>query len=63
MEETSLLHSCNIGHACGHNLIAESGIATALAVRDVLKNHPRVQGRIVMMGTPAEEGGGGKCHL
>ncbi|GAV01405.1 hypothetical protein RvY_12124-2, partial [Ramazzottius varieornatus] len=52
-----------IGHACGHNLIAESGIATGLAVRDVLKNNPEVQGQIVVMSTPGEEDGGGKCYL
>ncbi|OWA52314.1 Peptidase M20 domain-containing protein 2 [Hypsibius exemplaris] len=58
-----------IGHACGHNLIAEAGVATGLAVQDVLRNlttqdeQPKVEGKIVVLGTPAEEGGGGKVIL
>ena len=52
-----------IGHACGHNLIAEAGVATALAVRDVLLQHEGVQGRVVVIGTPAEESAGGKITL
>jgi amidohydrolase len=49
-----------IGHACGHNLIAAGAIgaiAGLLAVRDELP------GRVVVLGTPAEEGGGGKVKL
>lgn len=40
-----------IGHACGHNLIAISGVAVAIAVKSVLQelNHP---GKIVLLGTP-----------
>ncbi|KAJ5705274.1 hypothetical protein N7536_000963 [Penicillium majusculum] len=48
-----------MGHACGHNLIAISSLASAIALETVLKNH-QVPGTIVVMGTPGEESGGGK---
>ncbi|KAJ9103064.1 hypothetical protein QFC21_002486 [Naganishia friedmannii] len=51
-----------IGHACGHNLIAISGCAAALGVAAALKKH-NIAGKIVLLGTPAEEGGGGKTEL
>lgn len=50
-----------IGHACGHNAIATAGAgagAALAAVRDMLP-----KGRVVVIGTPAEEGGGGKVKL
>ena len=50
-----------IGHACGHNVIATAGVgagAGLAAVRDQLPH-----GRIEVIGTPAEEGGGGKIRL
>jgi len=50
----------DIGHACGHNLIAMMGVAAAVGVRAALDQLP---GRIAAMGTPAEEGGGGKVAL
>ncbi|KAF8978193.1 hypothetical protein BGZ46_006731 [Entomortierella lignicola] len=51
-----------IGHACGHNLIAISGIASAIGVKVVLEKHNLV-GRIRLVGTPAEETTGGKIPL
>lgn len=51
-----------LGHACGHNLIAMSGVGVAVAVKAALEAH-RVAGKIVILGTPAEEGGGGKVLL
>src|SRR6516162_10655851 len=45
------------GHSCGHNLIA--GAAWAAAAGLASMRH-RLPGQIVLMGTPAEEGGGGK---
>ncbi|PWN52197.1 hypothetical protein IE53DRAFT_312585 [Violaceomyces palustris] len=51
-----------IGHACGHNLIAMSGLTASLALAEVLVRLD-VPGRIVLLGTPAEEGGGGKLKL
>jgi amidohydrolase len=47
-----------LGHACGHNLIAASGLGAALALRRVLD---AVRGTVLVVGTPAEEGGGGKA--
>ncbi|MEU9553880.1 amidohydrolase [Streptomyces fumanus] len=47
-----------LGHACGHNLIAAAGLGAALALREVLDGAP---GAVLAVGTPAEEGGGGKA--
>ncbi|CAL1285016.1 unnamed protein product [Larinioides sclopetarius] len=52
-----------IGHACGHNLIAEAGLAAAMAVKAAMEEDNEIKGRLVVMGTPAEEGGGGKIQL
>jgi len=46
-----------IGHACGHNLIATSAVGAALALAPLAGSLP---GRVRMLGTPAEERGGGK---
>ncbi|KAI0139142.1 hypothetical protein F4776DRAFT_670372 [Hypoxylon sp. NC0597] len=51
-----------IGHACGHNLIATSSIAAFLGAAAALKQSGAV-GRLRILGTPAEEGGGGKAKL
>lgn len=50
----------DIGHACGHNIICTSAIAAGIAVREVINELP---GRVSIIGTPAEEGGGGKLVL
>jgi amidohydrolase len=50
----------DIGHACGHNLIAIMGVGAAVGVRAALDQVP---GRLAAIGTPAEEGGGGKVAL
>ncbi len=44
-----------LGHACGHNLIAAAGLGAALALR-----RAGPPGTVLVVGTPAEEGGGGK---
>ena len=49
-----------IGHGCGHNLIAISNLGAALGVKAALGSLP---GRIVVLGTPAEERDGGKIRL
>ena len=49
-----------IGHGCGHNLIAMAAIGAALGLQSNLASLP---GRIMVLGTPAEEGGGGKIRL
>ncbi len=48
------------GHSCGHNLIAGAALAATIGLYSVVQELP---GRIVLMGTPAEEGGGGKITL
>ncbi|MBI4560879.1 MAG: M20 family metallopeptidase [Candidatus Rokubacteria bacterium] len=50
-----------IGHACGHNVIATSGVGAGAALAAVREQLPK--GRIQVIGTPAEEGGGGKIKL
>ena len=49
-----------IGHACGHNVIAAAGLGAGLAAAALADE---LGGRVVIMGTPAEEGGGGKIRL
>ena len=49
-----------IGHGCGHNLIAMAAMGAALGLRANAQDLP---GRVVVIGTPAEEGGGGKIRL
>lgn len=51
-----------IGHACGHQLIAISGCAAAIGCATAMQRH-NVPGRVLLLGTPAEEGGGGKIEL
>lgn len=51
-----------IGHACGHNLIASASFAAFLGVAAALKQSGK-PGRVRLLGTPAEEGGGGKLKL
>src|SRR5579863_2742220 len=48
------------GHSCGHNLIAGAALAAAAGLAAIQQ---RLPGRVVLMGTPAEEGGGGKITL
>jgi amidohydrolase len=49
-----------IGHACGHNVIASAGLGAGLAAAALAD---AIGGRVVILGTPAEEGGGGKVVL
>src|ERR1700754_4006006 len=49
-----------IGHACGHNIIAASAVGAALALADVADE---LGLKVVLLGTPAEEAGGGKVLL
>ncbi|OZJ01920.1 hypothetical protein BZG36_05008 [Bifiguratus adelaidae] len=51
-----------VGHGCGHNLIAVTGVASAVAVKAVLE-HLDIPGQVVLLGTPAEEGPGGKLNM
>ena len=49
-----------IGHGCGHNLIAMAAMGAALGLQATAQDLP---GQAVIIGTPAEEGGGGKIRL
>lgn len=49
-----------LGHACGHNVIATMGAGAAFALAPLMAD---VKGHLRVIGTPAEEGGGGKALL
>ncbi|KAJ2304515.1 hypothetical protein IWW55_002390 [Coemansia sp. RSA 2706] len=51
-----------LGHACGHNLIAISGVAMFVALARVMETC-RIPGTVRLFGTPAEEALGGKIML
>ncbi|WP_106495664.1 M20 family metallopeptidase [Lentibacillus sp. Marseille-P4043] len=43
-----------IGHACGHNIIGTTSVAAAVALSKVIDE---IGGELIVLGTPAEEGG------
>ncbi len=49
-----------LGHACGHNIIGTAATGAALAVQAIRDQLP---GTVQLIGTPAEEGGGGKVIM
>lgn len=49
-----------IGHGCGHNVIAAAGLGAGLVAASLAKE---LGGRVRILGTPAEEGGGGKIAM
>lgn len=49
-----------IGHACGHNIMAAAAAGAGLGVRSFIEE---CGGTIRVVGTPAEEGGGGKIIM
>jgi len=49
-----------LGHACGHNLIAASAVGAGIALAAL---GSELKGQVQIIGTPAEEGGGGKIIL
>ena len=49
-----------LGHACGHNVIGTAGLGAGLAASQLADE---LNGRVAIIGTPAEEGGGGKVKL
>ncbi|GAA0316492.1 M20 family metallopeptidase [Kineococcus aurantiacus] len=51
-----------IGHGCGHNVICSTAVGGFLGVAGALRSGA-VTGTAVLLGTPAEEGGGGKEFL
>lgn len=50
------------GHGCGHNLFGTASAAAGIALKDWLTANKR-QGTVIVYGTPAEEGGGGKVFM
>ena len=49
-----------IGHGCGHNLIAAIGVAAGEALKEVIDEYG---GKVLVVGTPAEENFGGKVSM
>jgi amidohydrolase len=49
-----------VGHGCGHNSMAASGVGAALALAAAAAG---IRGTIVFLGTPAEEAGSGKAIM
>jgi amidohydrolase len=49
-----------VGHACGHNIIAASSVGAGLALAGVADDLGLT---VTVLGTPAEEGGGGKVFM
>ena len=49
-----------VGHACGHNIIATAAIGAGVAIAGLVED---LGIRVTVLGTPAEEGGGGKVEL
>ncbi len=50
------------GHACGHHLFGAGSVASAIAIKTLLKEG-KIKGTIKVFGSPAEEGGGGKVYM
>lgn len=51
-----------LGHACGHNLIAAAALKAFTDTVEAMRKND-IKGKIILLGTPAEEGYGGKCFL
>lgn len=49
-----------VGHACGHNIIAAAAVGAGLALAEVAS---ALDLTVSVLGTPAEEGGGGKIYM
>src|SRR6202167_435752 len=50
----------DVGHACGHNIIAASSLGAAIGLASVADE---LNLTVTLFGTPSEEGGGGKIDL
>src|SRR5699024_4206740 len=49
-----------IGHGCGHNLIAATSVGAGIALSKMIED---VGGKVVILGTPAEETNGAKVPM
>ncbi len=56
-----------LGHACGHNIMGTAAVGAGLALSKVMAGDAAraagLAGRLLVLGTPAEEGGGGKVIM
>ncbi len=56
-----------LGHACGHNIMGTAAVGAGLALHKVMTGAAAkaagLNGRLLILGTPAEEGGGGKVIM
>lgn len=50
----------DMGHGCGHQMQGPSIVGAAVAIKNILKDYNY---NLIVYGTPAEEGGGGKIKL
>lgn len=50
----------DVGHACGHNIIAAASLGAAIGLAAVAD---QIGVTVILLGTPSEEGGGGKIDL
>ncbi|KAI9458998.1 hypothetical protein HD554DRAFT_2138142 [Boletus coccyginus] len=51
-----------IGHGCGHNLVGIAGVAVACAAKAAMQQL-NIDGKVILLGTPSEDGGPGKVQL
>lgn len=51
-----------LGHGCGHNLICAAAIAAGSGIKEIMAKY-QIPGKVIVMGTPAEESGGGKVMM
>src|SRR5699024_10161336 len=51
------------GHACGHNIIAASGLGAGLLLKSTLERDGNTAANLTIIGSPGEEGGAGKVPM
>ncbi|MDP2858717.1 MAG: M20 family metallopeptidase [Bacillota bacterium] len=55
-----------LGHGCGHNIMGTAALGAGVGLARVLAREAEkagISGRLIVFGTPAEEGGGGKVYM
>ena len=52
-----------IGHACGHNIIAASGLGAGFLLKSALERNGNTAANLKIIGSPGEEGGAGKVPM
>ena len=51
-----------IGHGCGHNLICGASLGAFIALTEYMKSN-NIPGKVILLGTPAEESGSSKVKI